>query len=167
MWQKVVEHLKNHPERLAVAKVLVENGLTIKNGKIYCNEIEIPTVKIARVAKVDRRTVTQTIKTIEKTPELQTIFEHLKSAGHSLREIAKYLNLGVVEITPVSAKIPGILAKSALLLAEKNISIRQALVDDPELSPEPKLTLIAETKIPGELVPEFLKIKGVEKVSIY
>ncbi|RJX15347.1 amino acid-binding ACT domain protein [Candidatus Bathyarchaeota archaeon] len=167
MWQKVVEHLKNHPERLAVAKVLVENGLSIKNGKIYCNEIEIPTVKIARVAKVDRRTVTQTIKTIEKTPELQTIFEHLKSAGHSLREIAKYLNLGVVEITPVSAKIPGILAKSALLLAEKNISIRQALVDDPELSPEPKLTLIAETKIPGELVPEFLKIKGVEKVSIY
>jgi len=167
MWQKVVEHLKNHPERLAVAKVLVENGLSIKNGKIYCNEIEIPTVKIARVAKVDRRTVTQTIKTIEKTPELQTIFEHLKSAGHSLREIAKYLNLGVVEITPVSAKIPGILAKSALLLAEKNISIRQALVDDPELSPEPKLTLIVETKIPGELVPEFLKIKGVEKVSIY
>ena len=167
MWQKVVEHLKNHPERLAVAKVLVENGLTIKNGKIYCNEIEIPTVKIARVAKVDRRTVAQTIKTIEKTPELQTIFKHLKSAGHSLREIAKYLNLGVVEITPVSAKIPGILAKSALLLAEKNISIRQALVDDPELSPEPKLTLIAETKIPGELVPEFLKIKGVEKVSIY
>jgi len=167
MWKKVVEHLKNHPERLAVAKVLVENGLSIKNGKIYCNEIEIPTVKIARVAKVDRRTVTQTIKTIEKTPELQTIFEHLKSAGHSLREIAKYLNLGVVEITPVSAKIPGILAKSALLLAEKNISIRQALVDDPELSPEPKLTLIAETKIPGELVPEFLKIKGVEKVSIY
>jgi len=167
MWQKIVEHLKNHPERLSVAKVLVENGLSIKNGKIYCNEIEIPVVKIAKVAKVDRRTVNQTIKMVESIPELQTIFMHIRSAGHSLKEIAKYLNLGVVEITPISAKIPGILANAAMLLAEKNISIRQALVDDPELSPEPKLTLIAETKIPGELVPEFLKIKGVEKVSIY
>ena len=77
------------------------------------------------------------------------------------------MNLGVVEITPVDAKIPGILARSATLIAEKNISIRQAIVDDPELSPEPKLTLVTETKIPGELVPEFLKIRGVAKVSIY
>jgi len=52
-------------------------------------------------------------------------------------------------------------------MAERNISIRQAIVDDPELSPEPKLTLIAEKKIPGDLIPEFLKIKGVDKVSIY
>jgi len=41
------------------------------------------------------------------------------------------------------------------------------LVDDPELSPEPKLTLIADREIPGELIPEFLKIKGVAKVSVY
>lgn len=51
--------------------------------------------------------------------------------------------------------MPGILAKSALILAENSISIRQAIVDDPELSPEPKLTLIAERKIPGELISEF------------
>jgi len=47
------------------------------------------------------------------------------------------------------------------------LSIRQAIVDDPELSPEPKLTLIVERKIPGELIPELLKIPGVAKVSIY
>jgi predicted regulator of amino acid metabolism with ACT domain len=58
------------------------------------------------------------------------------------------------------------LAKSAEILAKKGISIRQAIVDDPELSPEPKLTLIAEAKIPGELVPKFLKVKGIEKVSV-
>jgi predicted regulator of amino acid metabolism with ACT domain len=71
-----------------------------------------------------------------------------------------------VEITPVNARTPGILAKSAVILAEKGISIRQTIVDDPELSPEPKLTLIAETKIQGELISKFLKIKGVEKVSV-
>jgi hypothetical protein len=59
------------------------------------------------------------------------------------------------------------LANSALILAKNGLSIRQAIVDDPELSPEPKLTLIAERKIPGELIPELLKVKGVAKVSVY
>jgi predicted regulator of amino acid metabolism with ACT domain len=40
-------------------------------------------------------------------------------------------------------------------------------VDDPELSPEPKLTLIVEKKIPGELISKLLKITGVAKVSVY
>ncbi len=167
MWNRIAKYLENHPERLSVAKLLVENGLSVRNRKIYCNEIEVPPIRIARVSKVDRRTVTETIKAIEGNPDLQVIFNNIRSAGHSLKEIARHLNLGVVEITPVDAKIPGILARSATLIAEKNISIRQAIVDDPELSPEPKLTLVTETKILGELVPEFLKIKGVAKVSIY
>jgi len=162
-----MEHLRGHPERLSVARVLIENGLNIKDGKIYCNNIEIPPIRIGRAARVDRRTVAETVRMIEENPELRVIFRNIRSAGHSLREIARYLDLGVVEITPVNAKTPGILAKSASLIAERNISIRQAIVDDPELSPEPKLTLIAENKIPGELIPEFLKIKGVAKVSVY
>jgi predicted regulator of amino acid metabolism with ACT domain len=95
------------------------------------------------------------------------IFEAIRSSGLSLKEIAKHLNLGVVEITPVDAKIPGILASSAMILAKNGLSIRQAIVDDPELSPEPKLSLIVEKKIPGELIPELLNVKGVAKVSVY
>ncbi|MBX5321562.1 MAG: amino acid-binding protein [Candidatus Bathyarchaeota archaeon] len=167
MWNTIKKHLENYPERLKVARILVENGLSIKNSKIYLNEIEIPVIRIARVAGVDKRTVNETIKTIKANRELRQIFEGLRSAGHSLKEIAKHLELGVVEITPVDARIPGILANSAMILAKNGLSIRQAIVDDPELSPEPKLTLIVEKKIPGELIPEFLKVKGVAKVSVY
>jgi hypothetical protein len=167
MWNNIKKHLEAYPERLKVARVLVENGLSVKDGKIYLNEIEIPPIRIARVAGVDRRTVNETLNTIRSHRELRMIFEGLRSAGHSLKEIARYLDLGVVEITPVDARIPGILANSAMIIAKKGLSIRQAIVDDPELSPEPKLTLIVERKIPGELVPEFLKISGVAKVSIY
>jgi predicted regulator of amino acid metabolism with ACT domain len=167
IWNKVTERLEGYPERLSVAKVLVENGLSVRDGRISCNDIEIPPVRIARVAGVDRRTVAETVRAIETSAELKEIFAGIRSAGHSLKGIAKNLNLGVVEITPVDAKIPGILAKSATILAEKGISIRQAIVDDPELSPEPKLTLIAEGKIPGDLIPRFLRVKGVEKVSLY
>jgi predicted regulator of amino acid metabolism with ACT domain len=167
MWDKIVKALEGYPERLNVAKILIKNGLSVRNGKIYCGDIIIPVVRISRVARVDRRTVTQTIKMIESSPDLKVIFSGISPAGSSLRDVAKHLNFGVVEITPVDARTPGILAAAALLIAQKNISIRQAIVDDPELTPEPRLTLITEMKVPGELIPEFLRIKGVSKVSVY
>lgn len=167
MWNLVVKHCAQYPERLKVAKILIQNGLSVKDGKIFCGEIEISPIRIGRAAGVDRRTVTATIKTIEANRELKTLFQNIQSAGASLKEAARHLGLGVVEITPTDARTPGILAKSASIISGKGISIRQAIVDDPELSPEPKLTIITEKKIPGMLIPEFLKVHGVAKVSVY
>jgi len=167
MWNSIKGYLEDYPERLRVARILIENGLSARDGKIYLNDIEIPPVRVARVAGVDRRTVNETLSAIKSNRGLRQIFESIRSAGLSLRESAKHLSLGVVEITPADARTPGILASSASILAKNDLSIRQAIVDDPELSPEPKLTLIVEKKIPGELIPEFLKIKGVVKVSVY
>jgi predicted regulator of amino acid metabolism with ACT domain len=167
MWNTIKKHFESYGERLKVARVLVENGLTVKDEKIYLNQIEIPPIRIARVATVDRRTVNETLCAIKANRELRLIFEEIRPAGHSLKEIAKHLDLGVVEITPVDAKAHGILASSATILTNGGLSIRQAIVDDPELSPEPKLTLIVEKKIPGELISELLKIEGVAKVSVY
>jgi predicted regulator of amino acid metabolism with ACT domain len=167
MWNTIKKHFQGHPERLKVARVLVENGLSTKNGEIYLNQIEIPPVRIARVAVVDRRTVNETLTAIEANSELKMIFEEIRPAGPSLKEIAKHLNLGVVEITVVDPSAHGILANSSMILFQGGLGIRQAIVDDPELFPEPKLTLIVDKKIPGELIPELLKIKGVAKVSVY
>jgi len=167
MWTNIKWHFEEYPERLKVARVLVENGLSVKGQKIFLNQIEIPPVRIARVAGVDRRTVNETVGAIGDSRELRLIFEEIRPAGHSLREIAKHLNLGVVEITPTNARAHGILANSSMVLTKGGLSIRQAIVDDPELSPEPKLTLIVEKKIPGELIPKLLKIVGVAKVSVY
>jgi predicted regulator of amino acid metabolism with ACT domain len=167
MWNTIKKHFERHPERLRVARVLVENGLSATDDKIYLNQIEIPPVRIARVAGVDRRTVNQTLNDVKADRELKMIFEGIRPAGHSLRELAKHLDLGVVEITPVDARMQGILANSAMLLTKGGLGIRQAIVDDPELSPEPKLTLILDRKIPGELIPALLKINGVAKVSVY
>ena len=167
MWSNIAKHLEGHQERLAVARLLVETGLSIREGRIYCNQIEIPTVRIAQAAGVDRRTVTKTIQEISSEPRLKEIFMHMRSAGLSLREIAKHLALGVLEITPHDPHAVGILARASTMIAEENISIRQAIVDDPELSPEPKLTLITEKELPGDIIPRLLKVPGIAKVSIY
>ncbi len=158
--------MKSHPERLKVARICLENGLALKDSRIYLNQTEIPAARVARAAGVDRRTVSETAQMIHNDPNLRMIFENIQSAGLSLRGIAKPLGLGIVEITAQDPKAIGILAGASRLLAEAGITIRQALVDDPELVPDPKLTIITGRSVPGGLIQEMLKITGVAKVSI-
>jgi uncharacterized protein len=167
LWNRIVTTMANHPERLKVVRTLLESGLAIRRSRIYLNDIEVPVVKIARVARVDRRTVGETIKSIESNPELKSIFEKLGSAGISLKGVAHDLHLGTVEILVDNPSKPGILAGASGLLSEAGISIRQALVDDPDLVPEPKLTLIADRAVPGDLVTRLREIPGVTRVSLY
>ena len=167
MWEKIRSTFESYPERLKVARTLLENGLCIRGDRIFLNQIEIPTAKVARAAGVDRRTVGETLRMVNADSQLRAIFSQLESAGPSLLGIAKQLGLGVVEITADDPNRVGILAGAARLLAEAGISIRQALVDDPELHPEPKLVLIGGRTVPGKIIPELLKIEGVAKVSVY
>ena len=167
MWDKIEALMKDHPERVQVARTILQNGLAIRREGIYLNQIEIPTLRVAQAAGVDRRTVIETVKMVNKNEEIKEIFSNLESAGFSLRKVARQLGLGVVEITAEDPNKVGILAGAASLLAAAGINVRQALVGDPEIEPDPKLVLIAQEKIPGSVIQDMLKIEGVAKVSVY
>jgi uncharacterized protein len=167
MWRKIEALMEGHPERLRVVRTLLENGLGLRDNGIYLNDIEVPVVRIAKSARVDRRTVDETIGMVESSRELKSLFSNLRSAGPSLKGVAKELGLGVVEIVVEDPHKSGILAGASQLFSEFGVSIRQALVDDPELAPEPKLVLIGDRPVPGEIVPRLLKISGVTRVSVY
>jgi uncharacterized protein len=167
MWRKIETLMEGHPERLRVVRTLLENGLGLRDNGIYLNDIEVPVVRIAKSARVDRRTVDETIGMVESSRELKSLFSNLRSAGASLKGVAKELGLGVVEIVVEDPHKSGILAGASQLFSEFGVSIRQALVDDPELAPEPKLVLIGDRPVPGEIVPRLLKISGVTRVSVY
>src|SRR5713226_4684299 len=167
MWERIRVLFEAQPERLQVAKFLLKNGLSVKGDKIYVNEVEVPTLKVDRAIGADIPTVNKTIRAMNMHKESETVFSKLESAGPSLRAVAKQMGLGVVEITADNPNKIGILANASRVLAEHGISIRQALVDDPELSPEPRLTLIGDRTVPGEAIPLLLKISGVSKVSVY
>jgi len=84
-----------------------------------------------------------------------------------LQAVAKEMGLGVVEITADDPNKVGILANASGIFADHGISIGHALVDGPELNPEPKLALIGDRVIPGKAIPLILEIPGVAKVSVY
>lgn len=167
MWEKINEKFKKYPARLRVAEKMIELGLSVSDDcKIYCGNLKISDKALATAADVDRRAIKSTIKLIREDEELYNLFSSIVPAGTLLKNIAKNLKLGVIEIE-VGSESEGILANTTSLITKKGISIRQAYAEDTELQENPLLTIITEEAISGDLINEFLKIKGVKRVSIY
>lgn len=166
MWKDISKYFKDCPKRKKVAQKMLEYGLKIRNNKICCGEIELSDSKIARALNIDRRAVAATVEIISKVPELNEIFSKLVPTCH-LKDVAPEMNWGVIEIIPKDPSLPGILADVAAIIANNNISIRQAIVDDFELSEEPRLFIVTEKQIPGRLIPKIRKTNGVKAVLIY
>ncbi|HTX60708.1 MAG TPA: amino acid-binding protein, partial [Methanobacterium sp.] len=65
MWDRVKHKFEKFPARMSVARKIVELGLSVgENEKIYCGDVEISDVALARAAGVDRRTIKATINVI-------------------------------------------------------------------------------------------------------
>lgn len=167
MWERINEKFKKYPARIRVAEKMIELGLSLnEDGKIYCGNLKISDKALATAADVDRRAIKSTIEVIKEDEELYNLFSNIIPAGTLLKNIAKNLKLGVIEIE-VGHESEGILANTSNLISKKGISIRQAYAEDTELQENPILTIITEQPVEGDLINEFLKIKGVTRVSIY
>ena len=167
MWEKIKYKFEKYPARMSVARKIVEHGLCVgENGKIYCGDIEISDVAVARAVNVDRRSIKTTVDVILSDEQLSKIFRNITPAGPLVKNVAKDLGFGIVEIE-AEAQNHGIIARATELISNKGISIRQVHAGDPELEENPRLTIITEKPIEGNLINEFLKIEGVKRVSIY
>ncbi|HUV80679.1 MAG TPA: amino acid-binding protein [Candidatus Bathyarchaeia archaeon] len=166
MWKEVMEKFEGSPSQKKVIELLLERGFQVTpEGKVASGRIEIAHTQIANEIGVDRRVVDMTVKRILAEPELKKIFENIRSIAF-LAEVAPLLGLSVVIIHPKDAKAKGILGEVATVMARRGLSIRQAVSDDPYLVDAPKLTIITDKNIPGELIEEIGKLKSVKGVQI-
>ena len=117
MWDRIKHKFDKFPARMAVARKIVELGLRVgENGKIYCGDVEISDVALARSVGVDRRAIKSTVDVINTDPQLSEIFQNISPAGTLLKNIAKNLGFGVVEIE-AEAGNAGIIARSTELIS--------------------------------------------------
>ncbi|MDD5615434.1 MAG: amino acid-binding protein [Candidatus Methanoperedens sp.] len=167
MWSVIKEKFKNHPAQEKVIRLLLERGFQINaEGRVVSGNIEIAHTQIANEIGVDRRVVDVTCEAILKDTTLGQIFNNVRTIPF-LRDVAQYLGLGVVVITPDDAARKGLLGAVATEVAEHGNIIRQAVSDDPYLTENPKLTIIIEGKVSGGLVKALTSIKGVQSVTVY
>ena len=99
MWEKINEKFKKYPARIRVAEKMIELGLSLNDdGKIYCGNLKISDKALATATDVDRRVIKSTINVIKEDEELYNLFNNIIPAGTLLKNIAKNLELGVIEI---------------------------------------------------------------------
>ena len=163
----MLEKFDKHPAQQKVLKILFERGFQVNDeGKVTSGSIEIAHTQLAREVGVDRRVVDATTETILSDELLRNIFQNVRSIP-LLRDVAPFLGLGVIIITPEDAANVGILAEVARVISDNGVSIRQAVSDDPYFTNNARLTLITDVSVQGKLVDEILMIKSVKGVSIY
>jgi len=166
MWNAIQKYFKEYPAQEKVAMLLLKHGFCVKKGKIFCENIELPAVRIAQALSIDRRAVYATVKTVSKHPELKKVFENLHSTVN-LKDVAPKMNWSLVEFIVKDASKPGILSDVSTIIAANDISIRQAISEDPELSEEPRLYVICEGRLPVSVIENLKNIDGVKSVVLY
>lgn len=165
MFDEIMGKFEGSPSQQAVIRLLLERGFSVNDGgRVVSGGIEIPNTGIAREIGVDRRVVDSTTNAILDDPELTRIFQNI-SAIPSLMDLAPVLDLTVLTVEVEDADEPGIVGKVTTMLAEAGISIRQTISEDPEFTDDPKLYIVTDDPIPGDLLVDIRNLPFVRKVE--
>lgn len=162
---RVLSAFKGYPSQEKVAMMMLNHGICVKDGKAYCGEIELSDSALGRAAGVDRRVIRSTMERIEKDRKLNSLFSKLKSIA-LFSDVAPEIGCTTLEIVPTDASIPGILANVASIIYKAGISVRQAVVDDPEFNNDAHLIVVLDGQLPPEYIPQIKVSKGVSQIII-
>lgn len=151
--------------RRVVATEFLRLGLKVDGkAKIYAGNIEIPPVKIGRALNVDRRVVIETAKAIAEDDKLLQIFYRLEPRAF-IANAAKELGVDVIEIR-ANPKRKGVVAAVTRVLSDHGVNIRQIISDDPELYPDPVLTIIIQGKLDPQIIEQLKRLECAESIMI-
>lgn len=166
MWADIIREFSDSPSQSRVVKFLLENGFGVSGqGRIVCNDVEIPATHIAQAIGTDRRVVDATARHIISLPGHREIFMNMR-ASPDLSRVADSLGLSVMTILPKNAMEKGIVGSAVRVIVENNLNIRQIFVTDPHLSAEPKLVIITEEEFPPAVIDGIRKLPQVKQLIL-
>ncbi|MDE1860494.1 MAG: amino acid-binding protein [Candidatus Micrarchaeota archaeon] len=159
------DFFRNARGRKVVATEFLLLGLKVDGkGKVYAGRIEIPPAKIARALGVDRRVVIDTAKAIASDDKLLHIFYRLEPRAF-MGNSAKELGFDTIEIR-ADPKRKGVVAAVTKVLSDESIVIRQIVSDDPDLFPDPVLTIIIDGKLNAEVIKKLKELKFANAITV-
>lgn len=164
MWEKVEKKFAGYPSQMKVVRKFLEYGIRVEKGRMWCGNIEMSLSKVARAVGVDRKVVINAINIISKDKLLADVFLRLKPVCH-VGEAAKVFGYGVIEVH-ADPMATGVVSVVSSIISKAGIVIRYIIGDDPDISVDPKITIVTNTKLPGKVIEKLSKFKIVKKVII-
>jgi len=158
-------YFKNFPARRKVAEFLFETGLSVKNGKIYLREVEVPISELSRVIGVNRKIIYHTIEYIEKTYPLKMIFEKLNPLP-SLITMAPIMGWEVLEIELEKRDYPFALSELMRYLNESNVQVMEIFSRN-LIQEEAKAYIVIDGTLPVEVFVKVKDIPGFRKLVLH
>ena len=143
---------------------MLHMGASVRDGKAYCGDVELSDAALGRAAGVDRRVARSAIDKISNDPKLRDFFAGLRSIA-LLADVADQIGCSTLTIIPTNASIPGILADVSAVTFAAGISIRQAVIDDPD-GKSAKLLIVLDGTLPHEFIPALQKCRGVASIIL-
>jgi predicted regulator of amino acid metabolism with ACT domain len=158
-------YFKKYPARRKVAEFLFENGLSVKNGKIYLRDVEVPISELARIIGVNRKIVYHTIEYIEKTYPLKLVFEKLNPLP-SLIDVAPLMGWEVLEIELDKDRYLKGFSEVLGLLHDNGVPVME--VFSRNLREEPaKLYIVIDGTLPVEVFVRIKEMEGFRKLILH
>ena len=166
MFDDIMRKFEGSPGQQAVIRLLLERGFSVnESGRVVSGGIEIPDTQVASEVGVDRRVVDSTTQAILADGELTRIFRNI-SAIPSLMSLAPVLDLTVLTVEVADAGRSGIVAAITGAVADHDVSIRQTISEDPEFTDEPRLYVVTDADLPGELITEIRSFAFVRRIEL-
>ena len=166
MFAEIMEKFEGSPSQQRVIRLLLERGFSVNDeGRVVSGGIEIPNTGIAREVDVDRRVVDSTTDAILADEALRRVFQNISQIP-SLMNLAPVLDLHVLTVDVYDQERSGIIADVTGRIADRDISIRQTVSEDPEFAVDPKLYIVTETELPGDLVNEIRGLAYVRQIAL-
>lgn len=166
MWRQIQGKFVRRKSRLNVVRKMIELGISVEGKhQLKIGKLSISDSALAEAAEVDRRVVRNTVKQIMDDKDLQVIFMNVTPIGTSLVKIADKIGYKVLVVYADPLK-PGVISGISSILSSYDVIIRQALADDPDFTPEAKLTLVVEGRIPSEAIEKIQSMELVESITL-
>jgi predicted regulator of amino acid metabolism with ACT domain len=166
IWKEILKEFSREQGKLRIVRLMLDLGVKIDSkGRLAVGNIAVTDLAMARAANTDRRVVRRTANKIMSDPVLKRFFSALRPGAVSIRDAAKQLGHSVIEIT-ADAHRPGVISKVTSILAEDGAVILQADAQDPEIFPEPKLTLVVKGKVPIRVLERIRSLRLVKTITL-
>ncbi|MCL2142883.1 MAG: regulator of amino acid metabolism, contains ACT domain protein [Methanomassiliicoccaceae archaeon] len=162
--ERISEVFSGYPMQEKVARLMLRIGASVKNGNAYCGDVELSDTALGKAAGTDRRVARSAIDKISKDDELSGFFAGLRPIA-LLADVAPQIGCSTLVIVPTNASMPGIIADVSSVLLAAGVSIRQAVIDDPD-GENVHLLIVIDGNIPAEFIPSLRQCRGVAMLTL-
>ncbi|MCL2786025.1 MAG: regulator of amino acid metabolism, contains ACT domain protein [Methanomassiliicoccaceae archaeon] len=162
--ERLSELFSDLPSQEKVANLLLRMGASVRDGKAYCGDVELSDAAVGRAAGTDRRVARAAINRIAGDPKMSMFFAKLRPIA-LLADVADQIGCSTLVVIPTNAMMPGILADVSAVTLAAGVSIRQAVIDDPD-GKDARLLIVMDGTLPHEFIPSVRQCRGVASIIL-